>query len=292
MNASTMRRPLCAAAFLSLALPTALQAQTTSDGPWAKVPPLSTACYYEQDPGDAKLAAARDAVRADHAKQRAINDRIKAQKENNDPMEMAQRLQEAMMKDPQNARKYMEAMQSMADSMPTEAPEILEKEKQMQAESEALMKRYQAALKQAYGPANARWGALKKKLGIGPDSTHPGEAGVPDWAWTEWFEIQREWDRAYVANCAQWWGAGGQAQAFMKRYKDWLVQERIPHYEGIDRQTAATFTMMGLGAYQSEAAFDGVEDYIKLAQGLWGHRKPLPRCPGGTCDPNRLNFAE
>jgi hypothetical protein len=294
MNTSTIGRPLCAVAFLGLVLSTALQAEPATGDPWAKVPALSTACYSADDPVDAKLAAARHAVEAEHAKQDAINDRLAAAQRDADPMELAQRMTQAMMNDPQNAQKYMAAMQSMGDTMPTEAPEILEKENQMQAESETLVKRYQEALKQAYGPGIARWGALKRKLGIPADSPHPGEAGVPDWAWTEWDAILREWDRAYVANCAQWWADGGQAQAFMKRYKDWLVQERIPHYETIDQQKAETFAMMGkdVAQYRSEAAFIGVEDYIKLAQGLWSHRMEMPRCPGGTCDRNRAIFAE
>lgn len=294
MNTSTIGRPLCAVAFLGLVLSTALQAEPATGDPWAKVPALSTACYSADDPVDAKLAAARHAVEAEHAKQDAINDRLAAAQRDADPMELAQRMTQAMMNDPQNAQKYMEAMQSMHDTMPTEAPEILEKENQMQAESETLMKRYQEALRQAYGPGIARWGALKKKLGIAADSPHPGEAGVPDWAWTEWYAILREWDHAYVTTCAQWWGSGGQVQAFMKRYKDWLVQERIPHYETIDQQTAATLAMMGTGVeqYRSEATFIGVEDYIKLGQGLWARRTAMPRCPGGTCDRNRAIFAE
>jgi hypothetical protein len=294
MNTSTIRGPLCAAAFLGLVLSTALRAEPATGGPWAKVPQLSTACYFADDPADARLAAADEAVKTDHAKQRAINDRIEAEKRDVDPWEQARRMQEAMMKDPQNAMKYMQSVQSMTDSMQTEYPEVLEKEQQMQTESEALMKRYQTALRQAYGPGIAQWAALKKKLGLASDAPHPGEAGVPAWAWTEWDAILREWDRAYVANCAQWWGAGGQAQGFMRRYKEWLVQERIPHDEAIDQQTAATFAMMGTGAeqYRSEAAFVGVEDYIKLAQSLWAHRMAMPRCPGGVCDRNRAIFAE
>jgi hypothetical protein len=294
MNTSTIGRPLCAVAFLGLVLSTALQAEPATGDPWARVPPLSTACYYADDPADAKLAVANEALKTDHERQRAVNARIEAEDRDVDPWEQAQRIQEAMMKDPQNAMKYMQSVQSMTDSMQTEYPEVLEKEQQMQTESEALMKRYEEVLKQAYGPGIARWGALKRKLGIPADSPHPGEAGVPDWAWTEWDAILREWDRAYVANCAQWWADGGQAQAFMKRYKDWLVQERIPHYETIDQQKAETFAMMGkdVAQYRSEAAFIGVEDYIKLAQGLWSHRMEMPRCPGGTCDRNRAIFAE
>ena len=67
MNTSTIGRPLCAVAFLGLVLSTALQAEPATGDPWAKVPTLSTACYSADDPVDAKLAAARHAVEAEHA---------------------------------------------------------------------------------------------------------------------------------------------------------------------------------------------------------------------------------
>jgi hypothetical protein len=78
-------------------------------------------------------------------------------------------------------------------------------------------------------PAEARWTALKAKRGYAPDSIGPSETGEPDWVYDEWTVILKERDKGYAANCAQWWSATGPVHAYMKRYKDYLVQERIPY---------------------------------------------------------------
>jgi hypothetical protein len=164
-------------------------------------------------------------------------------------------------------------------------PEINAKSLEFDEESKALMSRYEAALAQAYAPTNARWNALKKKLEIDPDSPGPSEMGTPDWAWTEWNIILNEWDKAYVANCAQWWAAGSPVHASMKRYKDWLVQERVPLEEKGDEAAKANYAMMDTpaGGYKSVAAMQAAEDYIRRAQRLFSYRLAEPRCPGGKC---------
>lgn len=50
------------------------------------------------------------AVQAEHTKQKEINDKIREGAQNVDPMEIARRMQENLMKDPQNAMKYMQGI--------------------------------------------------------------------------------------------------------------------------------------------------------------------------------------
>jgi hypothetical protein len=198
---------------------------------WTKVPALPTACYQSEDQWWDQTNAALAAVQQDHFKQNDINSAIQQKATDAfsaDPTAMSQRLQQQMMNDPQNAQKYMEQMMQQGQQAQAEAPVQQEKEKQLEAESKTVMKQYQAALAKAMAPAEARWTALKKKMGIPMDSTGPGEMGVPDWAWAEWHAILKDRDKAYVANCARWWTATGPIHACMKRYKDYLILERIP----------------------------------------------------------------
>lgn len=287
-TSSVMRVDVAIAAGAGVLVATALYAQPATD-PWAKVPALPTACYTSQEPDDfrAKLDAALEAVQADHYKQNDINGKIREGAQKVDPMEMARRMQEYMMKDPQGAMKYMQGVQSLGEGVQADQKATSEKEAQLAAEEKALIERYKTALAKSSAPGNTRWDALKKKLGIAPDSRGPGESGVPDWAWKEWDLILREWDRAYQATCAQWWIAAGPMHAHLKRYKDYLVQERIPRYQkNNDEPTLKNYQMMNVPSkgYRSVADFVAVEDYIKRARRIFGERMDRPRCTAQRCE--------
>jgi hypothetical protein len=257
--------------------------------PWSRVPAFPTSCYLKGDPVYAKFDPAIEAVDADIARQKEINDSIRQQQASvsrADPMEMARRMQEKMMADPQNAMKYMQGQQALAQQGNAEAVVAQsDKENQMKAEAEAVDKRFKAALHTANGPGNARWTALKKKLGIGMDSSSPGEMGVPAWAWTEWYAINREWDRAYRATCPAFFGTGGEAHAFMQKYRTYLVQERIPYDEKSDQAKVAAYAMFDTPAasYKSLATLNAVRDHIAMAQKVFGFRRPEPICHDAEC---------
>ena len=277
-------RRLLVAALAGLAGASALDAQPAATGPWAKVPALPTACYSGQDQWWDQNNAALEAVQQARYKQAEANAAIH-QKLNDamaaDPMAMVQALQQKMMDDPQNAQKYIEQMVAQGQQAQAEVPAQSAKEQQLEAESKTVIKQYEAALTQAMGPANARWNALKKKMGISMDSLGPGELGVPDWAWAEWEVILRERDSAYAANCAKWWTATGQIHAYMKRYKDYLVQERTPYLQKFsDQPVLDQFKMMDISSagYRTTADYEAAEDYIKMASTLFDQRNQRPHC--------------
>lgn len=268
----------------------ALAAPPATPSPWAKVPALPTACYSGEDKWWDQNNAALEAVQQAHSEQNGINSAIERKYNDEvaaDPMAMAQRLQQKMMDDPQNAQKYMEQMVETSEQAQTEVPAQSAREQQLEAESKTVMKQYEAALAKTMGPADARWTALKKKLGIPMDSYGPGELGVPDWAWEEWYVILRERDKAYLATCAQWWTATGPIHAYMKRYKDYLVQERIPYEKKlVDEPTLEQYKMMDFPAagWRTTTDYEAAEDYIKMASKLFGERRERSLCPPtGRC---------
>jgi hypothetical protein len=106
MKAPFFRGWLLAATCAGLVCAASLNAEPAATSPWTKVPALPTACYYNGDPVVEKLQAAYDSISADHQRQNDINAQIRDDFNNVDPMEMARRMQENMMKDPQNAAKY------------------------------------------------------------------------------------------------------------------------------------------------------------------------------------------
>lgn len=280
------------AAVAGLVCAPALAAAPAADaGPWAKVPALPTACYSNQDQWHEQNSTALAAVQQDHSDQNDVNSAIqqkanKAQEEN--PMAMAQALQQAMMNDPQNAQKYMEQMTQRGEAAVTETPAQLAKEQQLEAESKAIVKQYHAALAQAGSAAEARWAVLKKKRGYGPEVRGPSEAGEPDWVYQEWNGILHDFDAAYASNCAQWWTAGSPIHAYLKRYKDYLVQERTPSRKKlIDDPALDQYKLLNVSTtgYRTIADYEAAELYMQRAGTMFSERRPEPRCQSADrCD--------
>jgi hypothetical protein len=262
---------------------------STGAGLWAQVPPLPTACYAENDAAYDKLRAAHDSIQQDHDRQNEVNAAVDQQARGNDMMDVASRMQEEMMRDPQAAAKLIEQMSNpdaAAQQQAQRTATFEEDDRIRKNETKALKARYDAALQTADGPAQARWSVLRQKLGLGPDAYGPGESGVPDWAWAEWHEIQKMRDQAYQATCPAWFGAGGQVQAHLQRYKTFLTQTRIPAAEELDRKKLEqyeTVYRIPTTGYKSVATHAAAEAYIDLAEEMYQWRDSRPKCPGGKC---------
>lgn len=256
--------------------------------PWAKAVPLPTACYASQDQFNDKNAAAIELVSAEASAQSAANDEIAhnlSAEMGKDPMAMAARMQEQMMKDPQAAMKLMQQTGAAEDPEAAQAERMaaLDKEQQWQAEEKDLVKRYHAAVQAALAPARAHFAALQKKLGI-TEGWGVGETS-PAWAYVEYDAVKREADQSYAAICPQWWGPTGAMQAFMKRYKDHLINERIPFDEENASKGKAALSMAtaSAGSYKSTAIINAVRDHMKLAGRLYRERSSDPICAGSQC---------
>lgn len=253
-------------------------------GPWAKVPALPTACYSSQDQWIDQVNTALAAVQEDHSRQNDANTAVemrlnKVMQEN--PMAMAQAMQQAMMSDPQNAQRIMQQMTQTGEQAQTEIPGQAQKDAQFQAESKTVIKQYYAALNTAYGAGDARWKALKKKAGYEPDAIGPGETGVADWIWAEWDLVIRDWKAGYQANCAQWFSPTGPIRAYLKRYKDYLVNERIPTEKRlIDQPRLDQYKMMNVSTtgWRTTSDYDAVENYLRVARDLFDVRKASVEC--------------
>lgn len=257
-------------------------------GPWAQVPALPTACYSTQDQWSEQNATAFDAVQQAHNEQDEINNGIKqaaSDKNEEDLMAVVARMQQAMMDDPANALKNMQEKNQKAERAQAEAPALLAREQQIEAESKTLMKQYGAALERAKGPGNARLAALTKRYEV-PESAGTmwlryGDPGEPAWVRPEAHAILRQWNEAYAATCPAWWGANGHFHAYMKRYKDFLVQERIPfEKEYGDKAELEHHKIMGVAStgWRTTTEYEAAEDYMTMARNLFGQRETEPYC--------------
>lgn len=211
-------------------------------------------------------------------------------------MAVVARMQQEMLDDPANALKVMQERNLKAERAQAKAPALLEREQQIEAESKTLMKQYGAALENAKGPGNARLAALKKKYRVSEEQEEQagvflwlrdGATGEPDWVRLEAHAILRQWDEAHAATCPAWWGANGHFHAYMKRYKDFLIQERIPfEKEYGDKATLEHHKTMGVAStgWRTTTDYDAAEDYMTMARSLFDQRELRPLCEN-ACDP-------
>jgi hypothetical protein len=256
---------------------------TTS--PWSRVVALPTACYYSQDQFATRNQTALDALVADVDQQKATNDEVSSQQSavaEADPFELARRLQENLMKDPQAATKLVQAAQANRDPVAVQAElqAHLKRKGELDAQEKQLTQRYQTALKAAQAPVRAKHAALLKKYVNNRDGI--GEIIVPA---PELDALKREMDQAYQAMCPQWWGATGAVQAHLKSYRDFLVNERIPYEEKGDAAKLAQFAMTNTNSktYRSVVTLEAVRDYTQRAGRLFPQRNEAPICAAGKC---------
>lgn len=289
MSAIHLRAPLAAAALACLFASSPSFAQPAS-GPWAKVPPLSTSCYQwtgpewnDPEPFFGKLEAAKAAITADREKQDAINWKIQEEHQNMDPMEMASRMQQWMMNNPEEAMKFMQGAQAMAEQLPEELAARQEREKSREAKLKSLVKRYEDALIQAYAPAQAQLDAVRGKTTKREDLLYPRFVGDPSDSpevWAAGEAANAAADKAYQALCPRWWGANGEFHAYLQQQKTWFINERIPELAEEDAPKLQQYAMMNTPAatYRSTAELRGVIEYLGLVDGVFRERPGMPRC--------------
>src|SRR5262245_40645992 len=272
------------------AKPAAKPAAAAPAGPWTKVPALPTTCYSGTDGWYDRYGAALDAVQQDHYRQNDINRELqqKANKAlNENPMAMAQAMQQAMMNGPQGAQKFMERITQQGQQAGADIQADTARSKQLEDEGKALVKQYQAALGKSLGPANARWDALKKKRGYDAGAYGPSETGEPDWVYAEWVGILQDRDRGYAANGAVWYAATGPIHAYMKRYKDYLAGEYMAYRKQVvDQPALDNFKMLNVPAttYRTVADYEAAELYLRRAYDMFSPRMDHSYCQPTGCE--------
>jgi hypothetical protein len=244
--------------------------------PWTAVPAFPTALYSSQDQFTAKAEAALTTVSKETERQREINSQVTehghqqmSAQAASDPMELARQIQERMAQDPQ----AMAAMTNPA-GVQQQLAHGTARDQEMEAADAKFIAQYQAALKAALEPSRARFRALAKK--VAPEVTAAEGGDVwPAWGYKEANVILGEADKAYEALAMKWFAAGGQVPTYLQRRRDYLVNERIPYREQhFDAPSIALYGKSDnpAGTFRSLAPFEAVQDYLKLAEKLYGLR--------------------
>lgn len=314
MSAIRFRAPLAAVACACLSATLAL-AQTpaksppkpaaraaAATGPWAKVPALPTGCFEnvaenQPDPFYAKLEAAKEAIAADRDRQAEVNAKIEEDFRNIDPMEKAQRMQQWMMSNPQEAMAYMQGVQAAPAQGQADEQAFQQQVVANEANWAALKKSYDDTRIAAYAPIEVRRKALAGRTGykydaspeqlVEPRMNSYYETGTSDADWNEAERISAALDGAYKALCPQWWGASGKFHAYLKGQQDWYATKRVAYLEKQDGPKLQQYAIMNTPAasYRSTAPEQAALEYLDVVYKVIGERDTASRCDNPrSCD--------
>lgn len=266
-----------------------VHAETAAPDPFAKVPPLPTACYSQGETFYPKLDAAKEAVLADQYAQEAVNTQIREQFQSGDPMEKAARMQQWMMDNPEEAMAYMQGIQTAGEVEPAKAKADQMAEAKFETDRKALITNYQAAMKTLNAPMDAKFAAYDQRLvAIHGCGWYDGECGAgnsPE-EQAEYNAIQKERDTAYAAACPGWWGPTGQFTTHMKRYKDWLTQQHVPYMVSLEVHLTNQYKIFNTPAasHRSIEPYRAASRYINAAYPIYQMRHEKPLCNPKFCE--------
>lgn len=272
---------------LLFTLCTALPAgATTVDDPWILVPPLPGSCYREQDEFLDNVAAGLATLDEEISAQTAMNDEIGSQvgdMAEADPFEMAQRMQQYMLDNPEQGMKMMEGLYATGQTISEDVSEDVESEQERGAALDGLIADYRSAYAAMRAPIDARLAALPTEIvGEGTESwTEAAIAQLPS--------ISQQANTAYEQLCAQWWQPGP-FPAWLTEYHSYLVEERVPREQGLAEQTRQQWDIQGIDTenFQSTAAMDAARNYMKRLQQIYAERQARPSSfhvePGGYAE--------
>jgi hypothetical protein len=253
------------AALVALLCSAGSQAQTPGKE-WAHVPPPPTACYYTQDNYERKYDAAHAKVVAEleplRAAQAQATEEAQANVTDVDPWKLMERMNQAMLDDPAKAAETMQAYSPEAvQESGAQYQEVQQQKQALLDELKRLRERHAALVGTARGPSSYY---------------EPGGEGVP----TSVIDAQvAKFNAAYRGTlCPQWFGPTGHYTAWLKRFKDHLVQKQIPaeqEREAMNQRGRGQMLYEG-AAPPSIAPLEAVREYIEQANAIYGYRELGP----------------
>jgi len=248
---------------LLLVAPPALT-EPASD-PWAQVPALPTACYTENDPFGEKAYAASEALESEAMRLEEANGAIEEQLGNMDIMEQQERMMAFMMEHPEDAQRYMEALQQGGQAAQSQTPEMAERYLQLDAKLKDLQAQYDAALRQAMDPLEARRNQLHSS------DEECNEAWLAQVA-----AVSKEENQAYDQLCASWWKAGPFHDWFTE-FKQYQIEWGAQQDEHGDT-AKLNYEVMGIAtdAYRPTYSLRAPIEYLRLAPQVFSNRKIAP----------------
>jgi hypothetical protein len=243
----------------------ALSAPQAADPTWSKVPALPTSCYSGPDPFSKSIDTAIETLTVDLKKQQDIDTQATTGLASMDPAEKKSKMMALMAANPQDAMKLVQAMQAMGTTANAQASSgDLANKTKLESDLESLIAKYRAAHRTSSEPFEAKVKALN------PTGVGEGGVAIPP-------ELIKKGNADYERLCGEWWSASGPFHAWLKQYKDYLIQVEIPLHEKLAEGVTSQLTAFGITApYRSTATMEAVLEYMRAARRIFVERSGNP----------------
>ena len=244
-------------------------AAARATGAWARIPAFPTGCYSGADDFGARLASGIEATKADRESHAERKEALRAKLGAIPPMEVAQRMQAYMMKNPDEALAASQA--SHSTNTAASAARMQDGGDYYKAqEFKPFAPNFQEALAAAIAPSDAAIAAHIDAKATWDAHHFFFEFAVPaDEA--RLLALVAQKNAAYERLCGAWLVGSGTIPAWMRTYRGYLTDELVPTLEAADRANMAQLRMVlgdEMGEYSSREALDAVLDYLEKASAM------------------------
>jgi hypothetical protein len=248
-------------------------AQTATPDPWTRVP-ATPSTYFTDDGFVDRVSQAYDVLVSDIEKQSKINNELKKTYGQMDITQKMQRLQAFMTKNPQEAAKVMQAMQTAGTDINTGATSGNTANVRLTQELPSVKANFSAALEKALKPIQMRQEEMLKTRteAINEGSDHRFKTAADLAQYT--VLIQQE-NSEYEKVCASFFGPKGAFTNWLASYKEEVVKKMIAAGETNDSALVSQMAIMDspTGGYRSTAGLEGVRDYLNKVKDVYSSRR-------------------
>jgi len=267
-----MTRRVAVLAIAALGVSSHARAQAPAD-PWRRVPAATTSCFSD-DGLSRRLHEIGLSVQDDLRKQRELNNELTAKFQKMDMMEISQRMQAYMAKNPQEAMKMMQAQQQAASGMRTGATNAEADNTRLMAQRDELKAAFDKATADATRPVDAR---IKEY--VDSKTVLAGEIGrgFPTKAAHDGYvALLAQRDAAYEKACAPFFGAGGSYHTWLNEYKTKVAEPMAAVQDAQDAIVAQQMVIMQTPAgpgFRPLGPFMSAGDYLREAEAVYSVRE-------------------
>lgn len=256
---------------LALGIAPALPAQPAATDPWKRVPATPTTCYADNDFAT-KLNATLQQTVTDLIAQEEANLKAKERFDAMDMNEKARRMQEYMMKNPQEAAKMLQATSDVGTANYETAAEITKASERLHNALLEHKKAFDAAVDRAVKPVLAKQEALiKAKTKAWGEAAALYFPVAADHA--QYVALIAEENAEYEKACGPYFGAKGKLHAWLESFKREVSDKAIAAEEATNAAIATQMQIVGMPLDSSTGKLRAVREYLRRLEEVTGYRR-------------------
>lgn len=252
---------------IACSIPVTLASQSPAADPWTRVPALPTSCLADEFP--ATVRALHETMKSELARQKEANEKVKERLKTMDSQERMSRLQAYMARNPQEAAKVAQAMQSSAMS---QSRDVISAD----ADKTALQEQFKEIETAFRGSAEASAKPFREKQGqmisARADPYAGGHRFKSKTDQDAFMDLLKQEDAAYEKACVPYFGAGGKLVSWLNDYRTKVALKVADATDASDRDLATQLAMFEISGYRAIGQLTGVLDYLEKLEAMYAIR--------------------